>query len=237
MAVGSGLAVLLALAMVARRQLDRWNDNNLLWWQVVALETQTLQDNPSSWATEDVLAHSFLKLGEVEEAIMHFRAAAAINPSDPDSNVNIGAYEQQHNDLPAAIQQYKKVIAMTEDAPEQNAPNGAGIRNMAFSYRELKDYAQARASFERAVQINPDDARSWLGIGLMAQKAGDLNAAVQAYTQSLNLAPLDWEFLLLSQALNDAGRHNQALKARQRANAISQNIERAQKAADGALAK
>jgi tetratricopeptide (TPR) repeat protein len=235
---GASVAVLLALAMVARRQLDRWSDNNLLWWQVVVLETQALQANPSSWVAEDVLAHSFLKLGEVEEAVTHFRAAAAINPSDPDSNVNIGAYEQQHHDLARAIEQYKKVIATTEDAPEQNAPNRAqAFSNMAFSYRELKDYPQARASFERAVQINPDDARSWLGIGLMAQKAGDFNTAVQAYTQSLNIAPLDWEYLLLAQALNDAGRHNEAWKARQRAGAISHNSDRAQKTADDALAK
>jgi tetratricopeptide (TPR) repeat protein len=235
---GASVAVLLALAMVARRQLDRWNDNNLLWWQVVALETQALQANPNNWVAEDVLAHSFLKLGEVEQAVMHFRAAAAINPSDPDSNVNIGAYEQQHNDLPAAIEQYKKVIALTEDAPKQNAPNRAqAFSNMAFSYRDLKDYAQARASFERAVQINSDDARSWLGVALMAHKAGDLNAAVPAYTRSLNIAPLDWGYLLLAQALDDAGRHGEALKARQRAGAISQNIDRAQKTADGALAK
>jgi len=235
---GVSVAVLLALAVVARRQLDRWNDNNLLWWQVVALETQALQASPNSWVAEDVLAHSFLKLGEVDEAVTHFRTAAAIDPSDPDSNVNIGAYEQEHNNLQAAIEQYKKVIAMTQDAPEQNAPNRAqAFSNMAFSYRELKDYAQARASFEQAVQINSDDARSWLGIGLMAQKAGDLNAAIQAYTRSLNIAPLDWGYLLLAQALNDAGRPDEALKARQRAGAISQNIERAQKTADNALAK
>jgi tetratricopeptide (TPR) repeat protein len=152
--------------------------------------------------------------------------------------VNLGAYEQEHNNLTAAIAQYKKVIALTRDAPTQNAANRAqAFSNMAFSYRELKDYAQARASFEQAVQINSDDARSWLGIGLMAQKAGERNAAIEAYTRSLSIAPLDWGYLLLAQALNDAGRPDEALTARQRAGAISQNLERAQKTADNALAK
>ncbi len=234
----ASVVVLLALAIAARRQLDRWADNNLLWWQVVALETQALDANPQNWAAQDVLAHALLKLDEVDVAMPHFRAAAAINPADPDSNVNLGAYQQQHGDYRGAIEQYKKVIAMTDDAPRQNAQDRAqAFSNMAFAYREVKDYAQARASFQQAVELNPDDSRSWLGLGLMAQKSGDLEAAIEDYGRSLAIAPLDWGYLLLSKALDDAGRHQQALVAWKHAVAISQNVERAQRTADTALAK
>jgi len=235
---GVSVAVLLALAIVARRQLDRWNDNNLLWWQVVALETQALQANPSNWVAEDVLGHALLKLGQVDEAVPHFRAAAAMNPSDPDSNVNVGTYEQKQNNLEGAIAQYQKVIAMTQSTPRQDAQIRAqAFSNMGYAYRDLKDYAQARASFQQAVLANPDDARSWLGLGLMAQKSSDLNAAIPAYTRAVQINPVDWGYLLLAQALDDAGRHDEALTARRRAGAISPNIERAQKTADAALAK
>ena len=235
---GVSLAVLLALAVTARRQLDQWRDNNLLWSRVVALETQTVEANPNNWVAEDVLAHALLKMGEVDEAMPHFRAAVAINPSDPDSNVNIGAYDQNQNHLVGAIEQYKKVIAITQNTRKQDAQNRTqAFSNMGFAYRDLKDYAQARASFEQAVAINPNDARSLLGIGLMAQKSGDLNIAIPAYTKALKIAPVDWGYLLLAKALEQQGRSEEAEAARRRAAAISQNPEQTRKAAAAALAK
>jgi tetratricopeptide (TPR) repeat protein len=235
---GVSVVILLALAIAARRQLDRWADSNLLWWQVVSLETQAVDADPQNWVAQDVLAHALLKLDEVEVAMPHFRAAAALNPGDPDSNVNLGAYEQQHGDYLGAIKQYKTVIALTQDAPRQNAQDRAqAFSNMGFAYREQKNYAQARASFQQAVELNPDDSRSWLGLGLMAQKAGDLEETIADYTRSLAIAPLDWEYLLLSKALDDTGRPRQALAAYKHAAAISQDVARAQKTADNALAK
>jgi tetratricopeptide (TPR) repeat protein len=235
---GVSVIILLALAVTARRQLDLWGDNNLLWWEVVNRETQALQANPNNVAAQDVLAHAYLKLGQVEDAVPHFRAAVAIDPLDPDGNLNLGAYEQRRNNLPAAIEQYKKVLAMTADHPKQNAAIRAqAFSNLAFVYRDLKDYAQARANFQNAVGADPDDARSWIGIGLMAQKSGDLTAAIQAYNHSLELTPSDFGYLLLAQALDQAGRHDEAEAARRRAAALSQNLEQATKMADDAVGR
>ncbi len=235
---GVSVAILLALAVTARRQLDLWSDNNLLWWEVVNRETQAVQANPNNVVAQDVLAHAYLKLGQVEDAVPHFRAAVAINPLDPDGNLNLGAYAQRTNDLPAAIAQYKKVLAMTANTPKQDAQIRAqAFSNLAFAYRDLKDYAQARANFHQAVEINPDDERSWLGIGLMAQKSGDLNAAIQAYNNSLQIEPSDFGYLLLAQALDQAGRHDEAEAARRKAAALSRKLEEARKTAENALAK
>ena len=233
---GVSVAVLLALAVTARHQLDYWGDNTKLWARVIALQAQ--QANPDNWVAENNMGHALLKLGEVEEAMPHFRAAVAINPVDPDSNLNLGAYQQQHKNLVAAIEQYKKVIAMTQDAPRLNAQSRAqAFSNMGFAYRDLKDYAQARANFQQAVNINPNDARSWMGLAIMAQKSGDLNTAIQAYTKAMKIAPSDWQYLLLARALDQDGRHQEAQAAAQRAAAVSQNIEQAKKTADNVLAQ
>ena len=109
--------------------------------------------------------------------------------------------------------------------------------NMGFAYRDLKDYTQARESFQEAVDINPYDARSWLGIGVIAHKSGDLNTAIQAYTNALKSAPFDWGYLLLARALAQDGRQEEAQAATQRAKALSENMEQAQKMADNFLAK
>ncbi len=231
---GVSVAVLLALAVTARHQLDYWSDNTKLWARIIALQAQ--QANPDNWVAENNMGHALLKLGEVEEAMPHFRAAVAINPSDPDSNLNLGAYEQQNKHLEAAIEQYKKVLAMTQNTPRLNAQTRAqAYSNMGMAYRGLKDYAQARASFQQAVNINPDDVRSWLGIAILAQKSGDLSTAIQAYKNAMKMAPSDWEYLLLAHALEQDGRHEEAQAATQRAAAISQNLEQAQKTADNVL--
>lgn len=231
---GVSLAVLLALAIAARHQLDYWSDDTKLWARVIAVQAQ--QANPDNWVAENNLGHALLKLGEVEEAMPHFRKAVAINPADPDSNVNIGAYEQQHKNLAAAIDQYKKVIAMTQNTAKLTAHSREqAFSNMGFAYRDLKDYPQARESFQQAVNINPGDARSWLGIAVTAQKSGDLTAAIQAYANAIKITPSDWEYLLLAGALDRAGRHDEAQTARQRAIATSKDITRAQKTADNVL--
>ena len=235
---GISVVILLAFAVTARRQLDLWSDNNLLWWEVVNRETQSLNANPNNVAAQDVLAHAYLKLGQVEDAVPHFRAAVAIDPLDPDGNLNLGAYEQRRNNLPAAIEQYKKVLAMTADQPKQNAAIRAqAFSNLAFAYRDLKDYAQARANFQNAVGADSDDARSWIGIGLMAQKSEDLTAAIQAYNHSLELTPSDFGYLLLAQALDQAGRHDEAEAARRQAAALSQNLEQATRMAEDAVGR
>ena len=235
---GISVVILLALAVTARRQLDLWSDNNLLWREVVNREVQALQANPNNVTAQDVLAHAYLKLGQVEDAVPHFRAAVAIDPLDPDGNLNLGAYEQRRNNLPAAIEQYNKVLAMTAGQPKQNAAIRAqAFSNLAFAYRDLKDYAQARANFQRAVETDPDDGRSWLGIGLMAQKSGDLTAAIQAYNHSLELTPSDFGYLLLAQALDKAGRNDEAEAARRQAAGLSQNLKQARKMADDALGR
>jgi len=233
---GISVVILLALAVTARHQLSDWSDNNLLWWEVVNRETHALQANPNNVVAQDVLAHAYVKLGQVEDAMPHFRAAVAINPLDPDGNLNLGAYEQRRNNLPAAIEQYKKVLAMTANTPKQDAQTREqAFSNLAFAYRDLRDYAQARANFQHAVEIDPDDERSWIGIGLMAQKLGDLSGAIQAYNNWVELAPSDFGYLLLAQALDQAGRHDEAEAARRQAAALSQNLEQARKMAEEAL--
>ena len=126
---------------------------------------------------------------------------------------------------------------MTEDAPRQNAQERAqAFSNMGYAYRELKDYSQAQASFQQAVKLNPDDGRSWLGIGLMEQKAGNVDAAIEAYTRSLSHALR----LGIPAAGQGAGRFRRQAEsdlAWRKAAKISPSLQRAQKTADAALAK
>jgi protein O-mannosyl-transferase len=223
---GISVTVLLAMMVVAHRQIGYW-DNNVTLWE------HTLQVTSPNWVAENNLGHALLNTGQEEQAIQKFRAAVAINPSDPDSTMNIGAYEQGHKDLSGAVEQYKRVIAMTQKTARLNAPRRAQtFRNMGHAYREMQDYADARDCYQQAVDLNPNDGVSWLGLGLMAHKLGDLNTAILGYSNALKVEPLNWVYILLGRALEQSGRKEEARAAMQKASLLSKDLEQAQQAAD-----
>jgi len=223
--------VLVALAVMTHRQLAYWDDNVTLWSHAVAVTN-------NNYMAEDHLGGALLADGQLEVAMPHFYRAVAINPDDPDSNLNIGGYEQQQRDFPQAIAQYKKVISATQDSAVVDAVVRAkAFNNMGYSYRELGDLPHARESFEAAVALNPQYPKAWIGLGLVDQKSGNLGAAIQAYSQAMKLQPSDWGYLLLARALEQSGNNNAAQSAIQQAKSLTGNFENAQRGADRLLAQ
>ena len=223
--------VLLALAVVTHRQIAYWDDNVTLWSHAVEVTN-------NNYMAEDHLGGALLADGQLEAAMPHFYRAVAINADDPDSNLNIGGYEQQQRDFPQAIAQYKKVISATQDSAVVDAVVRAkAFNNMGYSYRELGDLPHARESFEAAVALNPQYPKAWIGLGLVDQKSGKLGAAIQAYSQAMKLQPSDWGYLLLARALEQSGNNNAARSAIQQAKSMTSNFENAQRGADRLLAQ
>jgi tetratricopeptide (TPR) repeat protein len=223
--------VLVALAVMTHRQLAYWDNNVKLWSHAVAVTR-------GNYMAEDHLGGALLANGQMELAMPHFYRAVAINPDDPDSNLNIGAYEQQQRNFPQSIAHYTQVISATQDSAVLNAVVRAkAFDNMGYLYRELGDLPHARESFEGAVASNPQSAKAWIGLGLVDQKSGDLGAAIQAYSQAMKLQPSDWGYLLLARALEQGGDNPAALSAIRQAQGLTHNLENAQRSADRLLAQ
>ncbi len=225
------VVALLALAIMTRRQVSYWDDNVKLWSHAVAVTR-------NNYVAEDHLGGALLADGQLEAAMPHFYRAVAINPDDPDSNLNIGGYEQQQGNFPKAIAQYNKVIRATQDSAVLNA----GVRvkafdNMGYVYRELGDLPHARESFEGAVASDPQFAKAWIGLGLVDQKSGNVGSAIQAYSRAMKLQPSDWGYLLLARALEQSGDNDAALSAIRQAQSMTHNLENAQRGADRLLAQ
>ena len=138
------LAVLLALTVVAHRQIGYWGDNVTLW----AHTAQVTRDN---WIAENNWGAALMDRGDCEEATVHFRSAEAIYPGDPRSYLFLGFCEQKRNRLREAIAQYQKVIDVTQN----EIWNMAKLRddawvNMGYAYRDLGDPVRAAESFAAA---------------------------------------------------------------------------------------
>ncbi len=133
------IAVLLALGIVARHQIGYWSDNVVLW-------THTIQVTPPNYVAQDNLGGALLARKRLDDAVVHFREAAAIHPVDPISAFNIGFYDQEHGNLYGAIEQYKKAIILTTSPSVKiQAWNDMGI-----AYRSLGNTQQARECFAAA---------------------------------------------------------------------------------------
>jgi tetratricopeptide (TPR) repeat protein len=221
---GASALILVALALGSHRQVSYWNDHITLW-------THALEVTQNNWIAENNLGTALLKIGRPEEAILHYRAAAALYSGDPNAILNIGTYEQMHGNFPAAIADYRKAAEMARNPRTK----GRAYNNLGYAYKDAGDIPNARASFQLAVQADPEFSGAWISLGLMAQRMGDLPGAISAYQRALLIYPSDFGYLLLASALGKTGDEQQANEARRKAALMSTNIIAAQHYADKLL--
>jgi len=227
----ASVAVLLLLAAVTYRQVGFWGDNLALW-------THALEVTQNNYFAENIVGSTLMDQGQAEAALPHLQAATEMNPSDPSAYMSIGAYDQQHGKPRDAIEQYQKTITLTDGAVQQNLwLRSTTFARMGSAFRQLGDFAQARLSFRKALEINPGDGQVWLALGIVAQFSGDPGAAIQAYSQALKIQPSDVGYLLLSRALQQSGQDIQAQSAEAEAQRLSRDFPAAEKRVDAIFAQ
>jgi len=136
------IVVVLALSIVARRQIGYWADNVILW-------AHTIQVTPPNYVAQDNLGGALMGHKRLDEAVVHFREAEAIHPVDPISTFNIGFYDQEHGNFYGAIEQYKRAIILTT-SPSVKIQ---AWNDMGFAYRSLGNSQQAHECFEAAKKL------------------------------------------------------------------------------------
>jgi tetratricopeptide (TPR) repeat protein len=148
------LAALVALVIVTHRQINYWRDNVTLW-------AYTVQVTHGNWIAENNLGAVLLDNGQMDDAIVHFRAAKAIYPYDPRTFLFIGFYEQKRGNLQAAIEEYQHVISVTQNDIWDNAKlRDDAFMNMGYAYRDLGDPARAAENFSAAESQRREFLRS-----------------------------------------------------------------------------
>jgi len=219
------VVVLLVLTVLTRQQLSYWSDNLALW-------RHTLQVTTRNFLAEDNLALALMQTGQDEEALSHFRTALSIYPSDPVSNLQIAAYDHQHGKLSEALERYTQVMSLARD----DISKSELLSNRGLVYLDLRDYANAQKDFDAAIALNAKNSRAWLGLGVLAQRSGDLALAIKAYGRSIEANPSDITCLLLAQALEQSGRNEEAKEARERAKLLTRNLDASRVVSGGLLA-
>ncbi len=218
------VVVLLALAVVTHRQLSFWSDNVALWQHTLAV-------TDGNYIAHDNLAHLLLSQGKPDEAEQHFQAALAIYPSDPNALLGIAIYDQQKGNLEQALVHYERMAAIT--------PAGAARADILIReglvYLDMEDKADARASFAKALGMDPHNVQGWLGLGVVAEHSDDVQGAIENFRHANAVRPLRVGYLLLAQALEESGDLSGAESAREQASLLPKDEKTAQTYSGGIL--
>jgi tetratricopeptide (TPR) repeat protein len=182
---------------------------------------------------EDNLGAELIKEGNIEAARARFQRAIDINPNDPFSQLNIGVCDKKMGNLQSAAGHYQAALKLSVE------PN---LRLTAFSnlgslYRMSHDYQAARANYDAALRINPENGMTLIGLGLIAHTTGDAAGAVTYYSRELALEPSDVGYILLARALEATGRKSESSAALERAKRLAPDFEAAQNEASRLLAE
>jgi tetratricopeptide (TPR) repeat protein len=220
------IAVLAALTILTWRQIGYWSDNLTLW-------THAIEVTDNNYLAENIVGSMLMDQGQGDEALPHLQAATQMNPSDPSAYMAIGTYDQQHGDALGALQQYQRTIALTDSAVQRNLwLRSTTFARMGSAYRQLRNLPQARASYQKALEIDSGNGQIWLALGIVTAQAGDNRSAIDAYSRSLKLQPSDVGYLLLAHALDQTGQSSQAEEARADARRVSRDLPVAERRVD-----
>jgi protein O-mannosyl-transferase len=222
----AAICVLLALSLATYRQLGYWSSNYDLW-------SHTLAVTDRNFIAQDNLGGALLLLDRPDDAYAHFQVAAEINPRDPMSRSNLGAYLQEHGHLNGAIEQYKSVISITSDS----GLLAGAYANLGSAYLSLGADDQARQNYDLSLRFNASQPNAYLGLGRLLEKQNNLDEAINDYSRSVELRPTDRGFMFLGHALENAGRRSEALAVYQQALKLSPDSTEAQHAVDALTSK
>ena len=212
-ATAGAAAILLTLGIALYRQVSFWSDNLTLW-------AHTLQITEGNYTAEDNIATALIAQGRVEEALPHLLRARGLRPNDPAATLNIAAYEQVHGNYQAALEGYARVPQFTK------VPYWVAMArvNSGYAHYSLKQYDNAKQDFEATLNEQPANSPAYRGLGLLAQRAGDIMQATKDYERSVELQPTPLGYLLLAQALEIGGQAEAARAAQSRAGSITGDL-------------
>lgn len=129
----------------------------------------------------------------------------------PEDHYNLGVTLQQRGELNAAIEAYRRALALQPSFPE-------ALGNMGVALQATGDLEGAIRSLQLAVTLRPEFSEALSNLGNAMQKQGDVDAAISAYQRALAIRPDFAEALSnLATAWKEKQHYAQALATCQRA--------------------
>ncbi len=141
---------------------------------------------------------------EAFQEAMHFRAngllleaenkmleALQVNPGNPDfhfelANIYAARYDQWSKTPfhPAAQDLLNQAVYQLEQAVMIRPDNIPPLFNLGIVYKKRAEYENARAQFQKVLELDPKSVASWMQIGAIYESQGFFHEAYDAYQKA-----------------------------------------------------
>jgi protein O-mannosyl-transferase len=185
--------VLAILALFTSDQIRYWRSSDDLWSHAV----DVTKDN---FVAEENLGAALLASDRSAEALPHLQNAARIRPFDPTGHLNLAGVLTLSGRSRDAILEYETAIPRVSD-PRMLA---VAYETLGRLYGEVGNYSKARASYQQALRINPEQLTARDGLAKV-----EFSEAIRNVAESPSAAG----YLRLGQLLQQAGRAPEARAA------------------------
>jgi tetratricopeptide (TPR) repeat protein len=203
---GAFIVLLCPLSYAAHTQIGYWRNSETLF-------AHTLDVTRNNGLAENNYGMALMENGEAAEALPHLEAAVRLTPELASAHYNLGIALQKQNRGEEAARQYKLAVMNSRDRGEIAQAHN----NLGALYLQAKEFGVAKAEFSAAIALNPEEANSYLGRGLIEQQGWDFDAAVADFSKAAAIAPSPIAFYWQGRALESKGEADRAADAYQRA--------------------
>jgi protein O-mannosyl-transferase len=115
----------------------------------------------------------------------HFRNAIQYSPDLGVAHYDLATVLQRQNRPDEALEQYALALPRTSDPVELAQTRN----NLGVLYLGRKQYAEALAQFDAAIQINPHEVNSFVGRGMVQFQLDQTDNALASFKRAAELAP------------------------------------------------
>ena len=207
-------AALCALTACTWLQAARWRDT-------VTLFQHTLEVTERNPMAHGILGTALGRQGEVDESILHYRAALRLRPDLAEAHNNLGIALFRKGELDEAIEHYREALRSKPDHPTAHTNLGAAL----YTQGRLE---QAVAHYREALRLKPDSPETHNNLATALDAQGRVAEAIGHYREALRLRPDDTKaHKNLGITLYQQGRFDEAAAHFGRALRIDPSDERA----------
>jgi len=177
-AAGSGVAaviVILSLAVVSWKQVSYWRDNLTLFGHAIEITDR-------NHLAHNNLGLAFLERGELDTAAMHFRKAAAYNPTQAEAYNNLGMVFMKQGRTDEATSYFRQALSINPNSAE-------AYSNMGDALASQGKIEEAMRCFRESLRLKPDNASAFVNLGYAAASQGNWSDAIFYFEQTIRIRP------------------------------------------------